>query len=71
MFKDPDPRAFYGVALFLIIMGAGAFAIGLVSWIFNYFANTSFTFPAVKIMGGLVIMALGYILAELELARKK
>ena len=63
---------FYGVALLLIIIGAGLFAIGAVSWILNcYLDTTVVSIPSLKLMGGLVVMALGYIILELELIRKK
>lgn len=69
--KDPDKKSFYSVAMFLIIVGAALFAFGIVCWLFNYFGGTSFNYPAGKIMGGLIILALGYLLAELELTRRK
>jgi len=72
MFKrDPEKIGFSGVALFIIFAGIVVFSAGLVMWLFNYFGNTAFNFPASKIIGGLIVIALGYIVLELELLRKK
>mgnify|MGYP001561132702 CR=1 FL=1 len=73
MFKKKTAEAsFYDVALALIIMGALILTYGLVGWLFNSFGSAcTFVFPSMKIMGGLVILALGYIQLELELLRKR
>ncbi len=73
MFKqfDPHARYFAGVALALILAGAGIFAFGCVQWLYNTVADYSFAMPSVKIIGGLVVIALGYIHLELELIRTK
>jgi len=63
---------FFGVAILMILIGASLFAIGGVSWAVNSYYNTTVvSIPSIKIMGGLVTMALGYIILELELIRKK
>lgn len=63
---------FYGVALLMIIIGAALFAVGAVAWALNCYLNTTvISIPSLKLMGGLVVMALGYIILELELIRKK
>lgn len=63
---------FFGVAIIMILIGAALFSIGAVSWFVNcYLETTVISIPSLKIMGGLVIMALGYIILELELIRKK
>ncbi len=64
-------RYFAGVALALIIVGAGIFAFGCVQWLYNTLSGFDFAMPSVKIIGGLVILALGYIHLELELIRTK
>lgn len=70
--RDPGKATFYGVALALIVLGAAIFALGLVGWLCNYYAGgTLLSIPSVKVMGGAIITALGYILLELELMRKK
>lgn len=63
--------SFYGVAGFIILMGAAGVAVGGVQWLMNYYGEFGFTWPMVKIFGGMVVLALGYIVLELELMRKK
>lgn len=63
---------FRGVALALIVLGAGIFAFGLVAWKLSMFWHVaSISAPFEKAMGGAIIMALGYIVLELELIRDK
>lgn len=62
---------FRGVALFTIILGAGICAYGLATWILNVFGSSHFNFPASKIIGGWIIISLGYIHLNLELLREK
>lgn len=70
--ESKKKATFYGVALLLILIGAGLFAVGGVSWLVNVYTNTTvISIPSIKIMGGLILMALGYIVLELELIRKK
>ena len=65
-------KSFFGVAMALILSGAVIFAIGVVAWIANcYLKTTVISIPSVKIIGGLVIMGLGYILLVLEAIRNK
>ena len=66
---DPHTPYFHSVALALIIGGAFIFALGGIEWIFNIFGDSSFAWPMMKVMGGMVITALGYIHLELELIR--
>jgi len=47
------------------------FAYGLVSWCLNVWSDYSFFFPAVKMIGGWVLISLGYIHLNLEELRKK
>ncbi|HUD20941.1 MAG TPA: hypothetical protein VMQ44_02655 [Candidatus Saccharimonadales bacterium] len=67
-----EDKSFLAVALTFILIGAGVFAFGIVGWLMNWAANDMIVaFPSLKIMGGLVIMSLGYIQMELGLLRKK
>jgi uncharacterized membrane protein HdeD (DUF308 family) len=66
-----NSRTFYGVAMFLILIGAGTFSTGVVQTILETFFNWQFGWPLAKILGGLVILSLGYIVLELELMRQK
>ena len=70
--KDMDKFDLSGVALVIIIFGAAIFAFGLVSWVMNAILMDNFVaFPSLKIIGGLSVIALGYIQLELELLRHK
>lgn len=68
--RDHTPY-FQGVAIALILAGASIFAIGSLQWLLNFFADYGFASPSFKIIGGLVVTALGYIHLELELQRIK
>ena len=71
LFRNPaNQRMFYSVALFFILVGAAVFALGLVQWILTWW-GWSFGWPAAKMLGGLCLAALGYIVLELELIRNK
>ena len=71
-FEAKKNATFYGVAIIMILIGAALFSIGAVSWLVNCYTDTTvISIPSLKIMGGLVVMALGYIILELELIRKK
>jgi len=69
--KDSKSISFYGIGICLILLGITIFAVSLVAWLSNYFINTSFVYPFVKMIGGAIIIALGYIQVELELLRKE
>lgn len=69
--RDPEKIGFFGVSILLILAGIILFSLGSVMWLFNYFGDTTFNAPTLKIMGGLIILALGYVVLELELIRKK
>ena len=60
---------FYGVALSIIVFGAGIAAIGAVEWLMNYYAGLGFVEPINKVIGGAIILSLGYIHLELEMMR--
>ncbi len=70
--KKGSDHSFYGVAVLLIIMGVIIFVYGSAAWMFNIFAiDAGFYFPSFKVIGGLIILALGYIVLELEMLRRK
>ncbi len=62
---------FRGVALFTILLGVVVFAYGAVTWYLNMAGNHSYYFPAAKLIGGWIIISLGYIHLNLELLRDK
>ena len=67
-----EDKSFVAVALTFILIGAGIFAYGIVGWLMNVASQDMLVvFPSIKVMGGLVIMCLGYIQLELGLLRKK
>jgi len=60
------------VAIGLIVLGIVIFVYGSVAWLFNiYSVDAGFYFPSFKVIGGAIIMALGYIQLELEITRQK
>lgn len=70
--KKTKDHSFYDVSLFIIVIGILVFTYGAVGWLFNAFGNSCrFVLPSEKVMGGAIIMALGYIQLELELMRAK
>ncbi|MGA2666631.1 MAG: hypothetical protein ABSE91_00895 [Patescibacteria group bacterium] len=70
--RDYNKISFLGVGLALILFGAIVCAIGLASWLITAFGlGTTLAFPFFKVMGGVVILGIGYIILEIELLRKK
>jgi len=69
--KNRKNVSFFGVGIALILSGAIILSVGSVMWLFNVFSDSSFAMPSAKVIGGLVIMALGYIQLELEWIRTK
>lgn len=64
--------SFFGVSIFLILTGALIFVFGLMAWYLTGVSGvTVMAFPFFKVIGGLIIIALGYIVLQLELLRKK
>jgi len=59
------------VASFFIVLGAAIFAYGIVAWILNTWLGYELSVPSAKIMGGLIILALGYVVFELDMIRKE
>jgi len=70
--KKRHDKTFIPVAGLMILAGAIIFVFGALGWWMNVSAESSIiAFPSLKVMGGLVIMALGYIQLELGLLRDK
>lgn len=62
---------FRAVAVFTIFLGAVIFALGAAAWYLNVVGGFNFFFPASKMIGGWIIVSLGYIHLSLELMRDK
>lgn len=63
---------FAGVAAALIVFGAAVFATGLMFWVISFsWGILTISAPFSKVIGGAIIMALGYVVLELELMRTK
>lgn len=72
LFSPKEKRGFGPVAVGIILIGAGIFAYGLLTLLVNMMGEENFFFfPACKVMGGLIVMSLGYIILQLELIRHK
>jgi len=70
--RKPQDASFFGVAMFFILAGAIIFTCGLVAWYISAVSATELVSgPFTKVIGGSIVMALGYVVLELELARKK
>lgn len=71
-FHKREDKSFVAVAMTVILIGAAILAFGLVGWLVNVSADAVIVvFPSMKVMGGLIIVSLGYIQLELGLLRKK
>lgn len=71
-FHKREDKSFVAVALAFILVGAAIFAFGVMSWLINTMQEqTIVAMPSAKVIGGLVVMALGYIQLELGLLRSK
>ena len=62
---------FRGVAIAVLLCGVVILALGLVELALNLFNNDAYSAPMFKIIGGLIVLALGYIHFELEMLRIK
>ena len=73
MFKRRSAKdvKFYGVALFFIIAGVALLSFGAVQWVGMMMWDWQYGWPLAKVMGGMVICAMGYIVLCLELIRHK
>lgn len=71
-FHKREDKSFVAVAMTMILIGAAIVAFGLVGWLVNVSAaSVVVVFPSMKVIGGFIIIALGYIQLELGLLRKK
>lgn len=73
MFRKFDSHKpyFRGVAVATLLAGAMVVALGAAELVLNLGWNYDFTSPMFKIIGGLMVMSLGYIHLELEMMRVK
>lgn len=68
----PRTKQFTDVSIAFILVGAFIMSYGAVSWIANYASGTEIVyFPMSKVIGGLIVMGIGYIILELELIRER
>ncbi len=68
--KMGNEVSFWSVAAAIIILGAAVFALGVVEWLFDMAGVIHFGYPFGKVVIGVVVIALGYIVLELELMRR-
>lgn len=68
---DSKKPYFQGVAIATLLAGAVILSLGIVELGFNLWGNTDYTAPFFKVVGGLVVISLGYIHLELEMIRIK
>jgi hypothetical protein len=66
--KNPT---FWTLRSLRLLSGAAILALGLVELGFNVWGNESFASPMSKVIGGLIVLSLGYIHMELEMMRVK
>ena len=66
---DTSKAYFQGVAMAFIVIGATLVASGGVACLVNLSGSDYFSNPAMVLIGGLIVMALGYIHLELEMIR--
>lgn len=70
--RKRQDKSFIAVALCVIFVGAAIFAFGISGWLINSTQQeVVVAIPSMKIIGGMVIMSLGYIQLELGLLRNK
>lgn len=71
IFSKPGKSSFFGVGILFILFGSVIFAFSLVGWLSSAAGNDILIHaPFTKVIGGAIIIALGYILVELELIRR-
>ena len=72
LFGKREDKSFMAVAIAMIVAGVAIFVFGALGWWVNVSANeTLIVFPSMKVIGGLIVMGLGYIQLELGLLRHK
>ncbi len=67
--KAEKKPLFRGVAMATLLAGAVILAMGIVQLGFNLWGDSSYNAPVSKIIGGLIVLSLGYIHLELEMMR--
>jgi len=68
----PRDKAFTDVAMAIILVGVFIMSYGGVAWLWNWYTGDYVvTMPMMKLVGGLIVMCLGYIVLELELIRER
>lgn len=71
-FGSRENKTFMGVAMMFILVGVIIFVFGGLGWLINSSTQSVImNEPSGKVIGGLIIMALGYIQLEIGLLRKK
>lgn len=72
LFGHRKDKSFMAVAMVMILAGVVIFVFGVLGWWVNITANQNLVaFPSLKVIGGLVVMSLGYIQLELGMIRDK
>lgn len=72
LFRNRKDKSFVAVAGAVILAGVVIFVFGILGWWVNITAQENIiAIPSLKVIGGLVIMSLGYIQLELGLLRDK
>ena len=72
LFGKRKDKSFMAVAIAMILAGVVIFVFGVLGWWINVSASQNLiAFPSLKVIGGLVVMSLGYIQLELGLLREK
>jgi hypothetical protein len=70
--RDFAKISFYGIGLVFILFGALICGIAFASWLLSMLGFASIlALPFFKVMGGIIIIGLGYIILEVELLRKR
>ena len=70
--RDYDKISFRGVGLALIIFGVLICGAALAAWLLRYFGYENVcALPFFKVIGGVIIIGIGYLVLEVELLRKK
>lgn len=69
--KDYDKISFGSVGLAFIVFGALICGFAFAAWVLRYLGYTISAFPFFKVIGGAIVIGLGYIILEIELLRKK
>lgn len=68
---DNHKPYFRGVAIAILLCGIVIVALGIVELALNLFGHNLYSAPIFKIIGGLIVLSLGYIHFELEMLRIK